>query len=41
MIAFDAYGTFFDVFSMAKLLEIIFPGSGQALSLQWRERQIE
>ncbi|MBU3583702.1 haloacid dehalogenase type II [Polynucleobacter sp. 15G-AUS-farblos] len=41
LIAFDAYGTLFDVYSMGQLAEEIFPGHGQALSLMWRDRQIE
>jgi 2-haloacid dehalogenase len=41
LITFDAYGTLFDVYSMSQLAEEIFPGNGQALSLMWRDRQIE
>ena len=41
LIAFDAYGTLFDVYSMGQLAEEMFPGNGQALALMWRERQIE
>lgn len=41
LIAFDAYGTLFDVYSMGGLAEKIFPGHGQALSLMWRDRQID
>ena len=41
LIAFDAYGTLFDVYSMSQLAEEIFPGHGQALSLMWRDRQSE
>ena len=41
LIAFDAYGTLFDVYSMSQLAEELFPGHGQALSLMWRDRQIE
>ena len=41
VLAFDAYGTIFDVYSMASLAEELFPGQGQALSLMWRDRQIE
>ena len=41
LIAFDAYGTLFDVYSMGELADQIFPGHGQALSLMWRDRQIE
>ena len=41
LIAFDAYGTLFDVYSMGQLAEEIIPGHGQALALMWRDRQIE
>jgi 2-haloacid dehalogenase len=41
LIAFDAYGTLFDVYSMGLLADEIFPGHGQALALMWRDRQIE
>jgi 2-haloacid dehalogenase len=41
LIAFDAYGTLFDVYSMGQLAEELFPGCGQALASMWRERQIE
>ena len=41
LVAFDAYGTLFDVYSMSQLAERLYPGSGQALALMWRDRQIE
>jgi 2-haloacid dehalogenase len=41
LIAFDAYGTLFDVYSMSQLAEELFPEHGQALALMWRDRQIE
>jgi 2-haloacid dehalogenase len=40
-IAFDAYGTLFDVYSMAELGEKFFPGQGAALAELWRDKQIE
>lgn len=40
-IAFDAYGTLFDVYSVVALAEEIFPGDGKALAELWRNRQIE
>ena len=40
-VLFDAYGTLFDVLSVALLAEQLFPGAGERLSLLWRERQIE
>lgn len=41
LIAFDAYGTLFDVYSMGRLAEELFPGQGQAFALMWRDRQVE
>jgi len=41
LIAFDAYGTLFDVYSISQLAEELFPGQGQTLALMWRDRQIE
>jgi 2-haloacid dehalogenase len=41
LIAFDAYGTLFDVYSMGQLAEELFPGHGQSFALMWRDRQIE
>lgn len=40
-VAFDAYGTLFDVYSIGALAEELFPGSGQALAELWRDRQID
>jgi 2-haloacid dehalogenase len=40
-VIFDAYGTLFDVYSVALLAEQLFPGNGNALSLLWRDKQIE
>ena len=40
-VLFDAYGTLFDVYSVALLAEQLYPGQGQALSLLWRDKQIE
>ncbi|MFZ4119839.1 MAG: haloacid dehalogenase type II, partial [Polynucleobacter sp.] len=41
VIAFDAYGTLLDVYSMGVLAEMLFPGHGQSLTVLWRDRQIE
>ena len=41
VIAFDAFGTLFDVYSIAKCVDQIYPGQGQAVSVMWRDRQIE
>ncbi len=40
-VLFDAYGTLFDVYSVAQLAEQLFPGHGAALSVLWRDKQIE
>ncbi len=39
-IAFDAYGTLFDVYSVGALAEQLFPGKGAELSVLWRDTQI-
>jgi 2-haloacid dehalogenase len=40
-VVFDAYGTLFDVHSVALLAEQLFPGQGERLSVLWRDKQIE
>lgn len=40
-VLFDAYGTLFDVHSVALRAEQLFPGHGAALSQAWRDKQIE
>jgi 2-haloacid dehalogenase len=40
-LVFDAYGTLFDVHSVARLAESLFPGRGAALSAAWRTKQLE
>ena len=40
-VIFDAYGTLFDVYSVALQAEQIFPGHGERLSQLWRDKQIE
>ena len=40
-IAFDAYGTIFDVHSIATLADRFFPGRGAELSALWRVKQID
>ncbi|MDB3998136.1 haloacid dehalogenase type II [Litorivicinus sp.] len=40
-IAFDAYGTLFDVYSIGVLAEDLFPGKGAQLAAIWRDKQIE
>ncbi len=37
----DAYGTIFDVHSVTRLAESLFPGKGAALSAAWRTKQLE
>lgn len=40
-IAFDAYGTLFDVYSVIQLCERKFPGRGAELGRLWRAKQLE
>jgi 2-haloacid dehalogenase len=40
-LVFDAYGTLFDVHSVTRLAEELFPGKGAALSQAWRTKQLE
>ncbi len=40
-LVFDAYGTIFDVHSVGRLAESLFPGKGAALSTAWRTKQLE
>ena len=40
-VLFDAYGTLFDIYSVGLLAEQFFPGKGPALSVLWRDKQIE
>lgn len=40
-VAFDAYGTLFDVFSVQARADEMFPGSGAAIAQGWRKRQID
>jgi 2-haloacid dehalogenase len=41
VVVFDAYGTLFDVYSIGALAERLYPGQGAALSVIWRDKQIE
>ena len=40
-LVFDAYGTLFDVLSVTSLCELLFPGSGTALAVLWRSKQLQ
>lgn len=40
-LAFDAYGTLFDVHSVVAACEAAFPLHGEALSRLWRDKQLE
>lgn len=40
-LVFDAYGTLFDVHSVTRLAESLFPGRGAELSRAWRTKQLE
>lgn len=38
---FDAYGTLYDVLSVARLTEQVFPGHGEYITQVWRQKQLE
>ena len=40
-VVFDAYGTLLDIYAVEARLEALYPGKGRALSLRWRDKQIE
>lgn len=40
-LVFDAYGTLFDVHSVARRCEGLWPGKGAAVSAAWRGKQLE
>jgi 2-haloacid dehalogenase len=40
-VIFDAYGTLFDVYSIAALLERYYPAQGAVIAAAWRDKQIE
>ncbi|MEY4726704.1 MAG: hypothetical protein RLZ36_1331 [Pseudomonadota bacterium] len=39
-VVFDAYGTLFDVYSIGALAEQLYPDQGAAISVMWRDKQI-
>ena len=41
VVAFDAYGTLFDVYSVGARLESLYPGHGSSIASVWRDKQIE
>lgn len=41
VVAFDAYGTLFDVYSVSARLEALFPAKGSSIATVWRDKQIE
>ena len=40
-VVFDLYGTLYDVHSVARLCDDVFPSKGEALSRLWRQKQLE
>jgi len=40
-LVFDAYGTLYDVYSVAQRCDSFWPGKGAELSLAWRAKQLE
>ncbi len=41
LVVFDAYGTLFDVYSISRAAEAMFPNFGMALANLWRDKQID
>jgi 2-haloacid dehalogenase len=41
LVVFDAYGTLFNVYSIRSLLESLYPTQGVALSIIWRDKQVQ
>lgn len=41
VLAFDAYGTLFDVHSVVSACEVAYPGHAEAISRIWRAKQLE
>ena len=41
VVVFDAYGTLFDVYSVAALANSLYPGQGAAIATHWRDKQVE
>lgn len=40
-VLFDVFGTLFDVYSVARRLQSLFPGQGERAAQLWRDKQIE
>ena len=40
-VVFDLYGTLYDVYSVRDACERSFPGHGDAISVMWRQKQLE
>jgi 2-haloacid dehalogenase len=40
-VVFDAYGTLFDVYSVAALADQLYSGQGAAIAAMWRDKQVE
>lgn len=40
-VVFDVYGTLYDVFSVMKKCEHLYPGKGEQISKIWRNKQLE
>lgn len=41
VVAFDAYGTLFNVYAVSQAAEISFPGRGESIAQLWRDKQLE
>ena len=40
-VVFDVYGTLYDVFSVTKKCDCLYPGKGEQISKTWRNKQLE
>ncbi|MBM7694535.1 2-haloacid dehalogenase [Peribacillus deserti] len=40
-VIFDVYGTLFDIYSVKKKCEELYPAKGESISLIWRRKQLE
>jgi len=41
VVAFDAYGTLFNVYAVSQAAEACFPGQGDSIAQLWRDKQLE
>ena len=41
VVAFDAYGTLFNVYAVSQAAQACFPGQGESIAQLWRDKQLE